>query len=173
MSQPLSDDELIALWEAYEAGEASPKTLAQRFGLSIAALRRLAQTHGWQLPQHAAATRPSSWLNKPCPGLGDCPERAELVARSWVLAQQQIDDIETQFADAEPDAERKPPNPVTQARALGVVVRVLKDLVALDRAARLESATDDPQSSNTSDSLRDELARRLAAIQKGREPQTA
>ena len=168
MTTALSDDDLLALWEAYEAGRDSMKTLAARFDLSVYALRRLAEENGWTRTRSASLTRPMSWLHKPCPGLGECPERSELIAQSWVLAQRQIDEIDLQFADADDGPNAKRVNPVTQARALGVVVRVLKDLVALDRAAKAESATDDTQGGVNSDGLRDELARRLAAIQSAR-----
>lgn len=171
MVSSVSDEDVLAIWEAYEAGQDSPATLAARFGISLSALRRLAADHGWTRPASCGSARPVSWVNKPCPGLAECPERSELVAQSWVLAQQQIDEIEISFAGLDEDDDhvpgRKRQGPVHHARALGVVVRVLKDLVALDRATRGDASEAQGQGGANSDGLRDELARRVAAIRQG------
>ena len=168
MTAALSDERVIEVWVAYETGAESLKALAERFGITVHALRRLAHDHGWVRAHQDAPERPTSWFNKPCPGLGECPDRAELIARSWMLAQKQIDDIEMQFADIGDGENRKRLNAVQYARALGVMVRVLKDLAALDRTVRSQGGDATEQGGVSSDGLRDELARRLAAIETGR-----
>lgn len=173
MAASLSDDEMLELWGAYETGDESLKHLAARFGVTLYALRNLAEHHGWKRARKSEPARPMSWLNKPCPGLGECPERSELIAQSWLLAQKQIDEIELQFADHDDEPGRKIPAPMAHARALGVLVRVLKDLAALDRAACGEGSRDEGQGRIDTDGLRTELARRVAAIRKGQNARDA
>jgi hypothetical protein len=115
-------------------------------------------------------------MGKPCTGLGECPERAALIARAWAAAHVQINEIEMRMTQIGAYKE-KAARASDDARAVATLVRTLKDLTGLDKAEaegrkpKNNGASDDQHgqgegSPSFASDLADELARRLAGLRK-------
>jgi hypothetical protein len=91
--------------------------------------------------------------------------RTALVKRLWRAAEQQVDQIEQRLKDAGLELNERDGN----ARALAVLVKTLRELVAFDQAtaAKTRKASDDGDDDAVPtdlEELRRELARRIEAL---------
>lgn len=95
--------------------------------------------------------------------------RRRLMGRLWRAAEGQIREIEGRMEAATAgDADAPPRDAERDARALAVLARVMRELSALDAAARRDRAVDEAgRASRDPETFRRELARRLARIQSG------
>lgn len=98
-------------------------------------------------------------------------QRVSLVARLWRTAERQVRDIETRLAkNLQEPAERE-----RDARVFAVMVKTLRDLVALDEAdddAKDTARHDDEPEFRNIDELRRELSRRVDILRRGRAADT-
>ncbi|GGF53034.1 hypothetical protein GCM10007301_10650 [Azorhizobium oxalatiphilum] len=116
-------------------------------------------------PTPRRATRRRSDLARP-PSL---EARRRLMGRLWRAAECQISEIEDRLVAATAgEADAPPRDAERDARALAVLARVMRELSALDAAARRDRAADEAgRASRDPETFRRELARRLAQIQSG------
>lgn len=125
------------------------------------------------MPAPLPETRqPSPWQGQPCTGLADCPERTALIARLWASVSRQIARIDA--AHAAFVANGGLPNAAEaegHAKLIAALARTMRELATLDAAlqdkSREERAAHDSNSTRNADAFRDELAKRLAALDAG------
>jgi AcrR family transcriptional regulator len=150
----------------YEARSMSVADVAERAGVAVPTLMRWVTVHGWARRRRgrppAAPVSPPVRLADEHPREPDPATpagRRRLVARIWAAADAQMADVERRMrAAGEGGADER------DARITAVLVRTVRDLVALDGELQGEAAKDDErQTSVTPDGLRDELVRRLEA----------
>jgi hypothetical protein len=175
----LTRDQAVEMRRLYENSALSLNAIASQVGVSPATIQIYSRSQGWHPRRGGKAPdgpRPLRWMGKPCTGLGECPERAALIARAWAAAHVQINEIEmrmTQIGAYEEKAARASDD----ARAVATLVRTLKDLTGLDKAEaegrkpKNNGASDDQHgqgegSPSFASDLADELARRLAGLRK-------
>ena len=150
----------------YEARSMSVAEVAERAGGAVPTLMRWVTVHGWA--RRRQGRRPAEPIAAPARLTAEHPRepasatpvaRRRLVARIWAAADAQMADVERRMrAAGEGGADER------DARITAVLVRTVRDLVALDGELEGEAAKDDErQTSVTPDGLRDELVRRLEA----------
>ncbi|WP_029003696.1 helix-turn-helix domain-containing protein [Azorhizobium doebereinerae] len=98
--------------------------------------------------------------------------RRRLMGRLWKAAEGQIAEIEARLdaarGEGRADADAPPPRDSERdARALAVLARVMRDLSALDAAARRERADGKAAVARDPSAFRAELARRLERLRAG------
>lgn len=120
-------------------------------------------------------TRPIIWQGNPCTGLSACPERSALIGKLWASVSRQIARIDAAHGEF---VHRGAPNAGEAegyAKLIATLARSLRELAALDASLQEKSQQDqaahDISAGNNADALRDELAKRLAALETGA-PQT-
>jgi hypothetical protein len=185
----LTDEQLVEMRKLYEHSRLTLPEIAQQIDVSQSTIQIYARKQHWRLrrPQKAPeGERPRRYHGQPCTGLPECPERTAIVARAWAAAHAQISEIETRMAamrlaSAADETEAKKLRAQDDARAIGLLVRTIKDLTALDRAEKgglSDKAEGDAHARNTDAQnadaqnadaahradLAEELARRLDGL---------
>jgi hypothetical protein len=102
--------------------------------------------------------------------------REDLIARLWEAASGHMAQIETRLArlDREQASDTPPAGTESELRLMGLIVKTLRDLAALDAdvagARKKEMVQDDlaAELATCPESMRAELARRLAGLREGR-----
>lgn len=161
-------DEIRAL---YEGRTMTVAEVAAHAGVAVPTLLRLVALNGWArrrrgrrpaaplapAPSPAPPPAPASSLREPAPA--SPAARRRLVGRIWAAADAQMADVERRMrASGESGADER------DARIMAVLVRTVRDLVALDGEIEGEATKDDERPNGvTPDALRDELVRRLEA----------
>ena len=175
----LTSQQASEMRRLYENSPLTLNAIASQVGVSTQTVQIYSRHQGWHPRRGGKAPegpRPMRWMGKPCTGLGECPERAALIARAWAVAHVQINEIEMRMTQLG-GAEEKPLTASDDARAVATLVRTLKDLTALDKAeagggkANEKGAPNDAKApagtaSDFASDLADELARRLAGLRK-------
>lgn len=95
----------------------------------------------------------------------NAPPRARLLARLWRAAERQVEEIETRMRRADGAGAEPPPRASADAekdaRALALIARTLRELVAAEDDAAAKPAKDADDTVRDLDEFRRELARRL------------
>ena len=152
----------------YEARSTTIAALAARAGVAVPTLMRWAKIHGWERrgeertlapARSSGSSSPERSFEPAEPSPATPAGRRRLVARIWAAADAQMADVERRMrAAGEGGADER------DARITAVLVRTVRDLVALDGELEGGAAKDDERPNGvTPDAIRDELVRRLEA----------
>jgi hypothetical protein len=128
--------------------------------------KRLPRSENSATPSPDDSARQAAGAHESPPDASPAQRRAALVARLWDAAERQIADVERRLGDAAGDSAGRE----RDARALAVLVRVLKELSGFDAPdgdgpAATESCDDDIE--RAVDECRAQLARLVAGLREG------
>lgn len=192
MARGITKTQLDEMRRLYCRSPLSLIAIAQKLGVSRGTVQRHVKARQWQrqAPLAQALTRnmrpktkiglatssPSSEMkrNNKCMGLAQCSERPELVGRVWAAALSQITELEKRSASLREKGRKTIVRSSDDARAIAILVRTLKDLIALDvtleggvreKKQDVAPAATDGKAWST---LAEDLARRLAGLRKRR-----
>jgi hypothetical protein len=169
---PLDQEELCRL---YRDSEETVASLMARSGLRASEFYQLLRDRGLPLRRPRRSNR--SGNTAPDPERPRKPVRREdLIARLWEAASGHMAQIETRLARLDQEQSSHPPAAGTESelRIMGLIVKTLRDLAALDAdvagARKKEMVQDDlaAELATCPESMRAELARRLAGLREGR-----
>ncbi len=157
----LAAEEIRAL---YEGRSMTVAEVAAHAGVAVPTLLRWVTLNGWTRRRRGRrpappAAAPAATPRDPAPAPAPAAARRRLVARIWAAADAQMADVERRMrAAGEGGTDER------DARITAVLVRTVRDLVALDGELESGAAKDDERPDGvTPDALRDELVRRLEA----------
>ncbi|MEI6573818.1 MAG: hypothetical protein WCO61_09785 [Alphaproteobacteria bacterium] len=193
MARGITKAQVEEMRRLYCHSKTSVSAIAKKLGVSIETVRRHIRSKAWPLRRTVVTQTGKSTKNKAsskreisgesntrksiskCVGLAQCTERPELIGRVWAAALSQIEELEKRTKSLGSRGQKSLARASDDARAIAILVRTLKDLMALDN--RVDGGVCDKKKTDAAEqagdqkgwsSLADDLARRLAGLRKRR-----
>ncbi len=193
MARGITKAQVEEMRRLYCHSKTSVSAIANKLGVSIETVRRHIRSQEWPLRRTVVTQTGKPAKNKTiskralsgesftrksisrCVGLTQCTERPELIGRVWAAALSQIEELEKRTKSLGGRGQKKIARASDDARAIAILVRTLKDLMALDtgvdggvRGKKKANAVEQTGDQKGWSSLADDLARRLAGLRKRR-----
>lgn len=193
MARGITKAQVEEMRRLYCHSKTSVSAIANKLGVSKETVRRHIRSQAWPLRRtvltqtgkhtksKASSKRELSGgsltrksISK-CVGLSHCTERPELIGRVWATALSQIEELEKRTKSLGGRGQKNLARASDDARAVAILVRTLKDLMALDnrgdggvREKKRTNAAEQTGDQKGWSSLAEDLARRLAGLRKRR-----